>query len=284
MLFLIINLKVDILKIGGISMLPYINILGIVLPTYGMLAFIGIAVAICFGVFYFSKFHNIKREDIFYASMFALIGAGIGAKLLYIITILPDIIKNFDSLNWQNLIPRLLQGGFVFYGGLIGGALGVYIYSKSFKISFRELCNIFISVIPIFHAIGRIGCLLAGCCYGREYNGFGSIIFYNTQMAPVGIPLFPMQIVESICNLIIFIIIIGTYKKFKGTYKTIAIYAVLYSIVRFVLEFYRGDEIRGIKLFSTSQWISIVLFVVGIALFIYDNKKNNRITKFGNKI
>ena len=265
-------------------MLPYINIFRIVLPTYGMLAFIGITVAICFGVFYFSKFHNIKREDIFYASMFTLIGAGIGAKLLYILTIIPDIIINFDNLNWQMLIPRLLRGGFVFYGGLIGGVLGVYIYSKSFKISFRELCNIFISVIPIFHAIGRIGCLFAGCCYVKEYNGFGSIIFYNTHMAPVGIPLFPMQIVESICNLVIFIIILGTYKKYKGTYKTIAIYAVLYSIVRFVLEFYRGDEIRGIRLFSTSQWISIVLFVVGIVLFIYDNKKNNKITTIGNKI
>ena len=260
-------------------MLPYINIFGIVLPTYGIIAFIGMTVAICFGVFYFSKFHNIKKEEIFYASIFILICAGIGAKVLYILTILPDLIKKFDNLNWQALIPGLLQGGFVFYGGLIGGVLGVYIYSKLFKISFRELCNIFISVIPIFHAIGRIACLFAGCCYGREYNGVGSVVFYNTQMAPIGIPLFPMQIVESICNLIIFIIIIGTYKKFKGTYKTIAIYAVLYSIVRFVLEFYRGDEIRGVEIFSTSQWISIVLFIVGIALFIYDNKRNNKITK-----
>ena len=249
-------------------MLPYINILGRVVPTYGLLAFIGIVVAICFGVFYFSKFYNIKREDIFYTSMFALIGAGIGAKLLYILTIIPDIIINFDNLNWQTLIPRLLQGGFVFYGGLIGGVLGIYIYSKSFKISFNDLSNIFIAVIPIFHSIGRIGCLLAGCCYGREYNGFGSITFYNTNLAPTGVPLFPIQIVESICNLIIFIIVLLTYKKFKGTYKTIALYSVLYSVVRFILEFYRGDDIRGIIVLSISQWISIVLFILGITLFV----------------
>ena len=85
-------------------MLPYINILGKTIPTYGLFGFIGIVIAICFGVFYFSKFYNIKKEDIFYASMFALIGIGIGAKLLYIITILPDLIRNFNTLDWGGWI------------------------------------------------------------------------------------------------------------------------------------------------------------------------------------
>mgnify|MGYP003302833620 CR=1 FL=1 len=251
-------------------MLPYISIFGIILPTYGLLAFTGIMVAVCFGVFYFSKFYDVKKEDVFYASMFALIGIGIGAKLLYIITILPDIIKNFDVLNWKTL----LQGGFVFYGGLIGGVVGLYVYSKSFKVSFKKLCMILIPVVPIFHSIGRIGCLLAGCCHGREYNGFGSIMFYNSDLAPNGVQLFPMQIVESICNFTIFILILITYNRFKGTYKTIALYAVLYSVVRFILEFFRGDASRGIVLgLSTSQWISIALLVIGIFLFVYENNK-----------
>ena len=259
-------------------MLPYINVFGRIIPTYGMFAFIGIVIAICLGVFYFSKFYKIKKEDIFYASMFALIGSGIGAKLLYIITILPDLIQNFNTLDWNTVIPKLLQGGFVFYGGLIGGVIGLYIYSKSFEISFKELCIILIPVVPVFHSIGRIGCLMAGCCYGREYNGFGSIRFYNTDLAPRGVSLFPMQIVESICNLIIFIIILIIYKKNKGTYKTVALYAVLYSVVRFVLEFFRGDAVRGIIVLSTSQWISIVLFIIGIILFIYEYK-NSSLTK-----
>jgi len=253
-------------------MLPYINILGRTIPTYGMLAFAGIVVAICFAVFYFSKYHDIEKEDIFDASMFGIIGIGIGAKLLYIITILPDLIKNFSILDWKTLIPRLLQGGFVFYGGLIGGIIGIYIYSRLFKISFKKLCMILIPVVPIFHSIGRIGCLLAGCCHGREYNGFGSITFYNTNLAPTGVPLFPMQIVESVCNLIIFAIILLTYKKFKGTYKTIGLYFVLYSIIRFMLEFYRGDAVRGIIILSTSQWISIGLFIVGIFIYFYKDK------------
>lgn len=259
-------------------MLPYINIFGRTYATYGVLGFIGISVAICFGVFYFSKFYNIKKEDVFYCSMFALIGIGIGAKLLYILTILPDLIQNFDSLDLRILIPKLLQGGFVFYGGLIGGILGILVYSKAFKISFKKLSVILIPTVPIFHAIGRIGCLCAGCCHGMEYHGFGNITFYDTPYAPTGIPLFPMQIVESICNLIIFIIILLTYKKYSGTYKTIALYFILYSIVRFVLEFYRGDIVRGIILgLSTSQWISIVLFVIGIILFFYSNKNKKEL-------
>lgn len=255
-------------------MLPYITILGRIIPTYGILGFLGIVIAICFGVFYFSKFYDIKKEDIFYASMFALIGIGIGAKLLYILTILPYLIQNFSGIDWKTALPLLLQGGFVFYGGLIGGIIGIYVYSKLFEISFKKLCMILISVVPIFHSIGRIGCLLAGCCYGIEYHGIGGIIFYNSEIAPKGIPLFPIQIIESVCNLIIFIIILSTYKKFKGTYKTIGLYFCLYSVLRFVLEFFRGDVARGIIILSTSQWISIVFLIVGIGLFIcsYKNK------------
>lgn len=258
-------------------MLPYITILGRTIPTYGILGFLGIVVAICFGVFYFSKFYDIEKEDIFYCTLFAIIGIGIGAKLLYILTILPYLIQNFNSIDWKAALPMLLQGGFVFYGGLIGGILGILIYSKMFKISFDKLCMILVPTVPIFHSIGRIGCLLAGCCYGMEYDGFGSITFYNSDLAPKGVPLFPMQIVESICNLIIFIIILLTYKKFKGTYKTIGLYFVLYSTVRFVLEFFRGDAVRGIIVLSTSQWISIAFFIVGIILLVYSYKNKKEI-------
>lgn len=258
-------------------MLPYITILGRIIPTYGILGFLGIAVAICFGVFYFSKSYDIKKEDIFYCTLFALIGIGIGAKLLYILTITPYLIQNFNIIDWKTAIPMLLQGGFVFYGGLIGGILGIYVYSKAFKVSFKKLCMTLVPTVPIFHSIGRIGCLLAGCCYGMEYNGFGSITFYNSNFAPIGVPLFPIQIVESICNLIIFILILLTYKKFKGTYKTIGLYFVLYSIVRFILEFFRGDAVRGIIVLSTSQWISIAVFIVGILLFIYSYKDKKKV-------
>lgn len=254
-------------------MLPYINIFGYNIATYGLIIFIGIFIGAIISIFYFTKFFNIKKEDVFYCILYAVIGVGIGAKLLYIITNIPFLIENYQTLDLYNTFLQMLKGGFVFYGGLIGGILGVFIYSKQFKISFKELLLILLPVVPLIHSIGRIGCLCAGCCYGMEYHGFGAITFHDSLLAPNDVPLFPMQVVEAICNFIIFIVLLVTYKKFLGTYKTVGLYLVLYSIVRFTLEFFRGDLIRGIYFsLSTSQWISIVLFIIGIAIFVRESK------------
>lgn len=175
-------------------------------------------------------------------------------------------------------LATMISGGFVFYGGLIGAVIAVYIYSRQFKVAFKELLLTMIPVIPLIHTFGRIGCLGAGCCYGMEYHGFGNIVFHNSMFAPNGVELFPMQIVESICNLIIFAIILITYTKHVGTYKTVGLYLILYSVTRFVLEFFRGYLIRG-HLFSisTSQWISIILFVIAIAIFVLEWKKKKNV-------
>lgn len=250
-------------------MLPFITIFGKQYGMYGIVAFIGIVIGILFAVFYFAKFYNVKKEDVFYASLFGVIGIGVGSKILYLITISPTLIKHASRINWKETIPALITGGFVFYGGLIGGILGLLVYAKVFKISFKTLIMIFVPVAPIIHAIARFGCLCSGCCYGKEYHGPGHIVFHNSLYNNNNIPLFPTQIVESICNFIIFGIILFTYKRFKGTYKPVSLYCILYGIARFFLEFTRGDEERGIFLLSTSQWISILLIIIGIALFIY---------------
>lgn len=257
-------------------MLPTINIFGFEVASYGLIIFIGIIIGGIIAIQYFSKFNELKKDDVLFAILYAVIGVGIGAKLLYILTNIPFLIENYQTLDLWDTLMQMFKGGFVFYGGLLGGILGVYIYAKQFKISFKSLLLTLLPVVPLIHAIGRIGCLCAGCCYGMEYDGFGAIVFHNSVLAPNNVPLFPMQIVEAICNLIIFIILLCTYKKFLGTYKTLGLYLILYSIVRFILEFFRGDLIRGIYFsLSTSQWISIILLIFGIAIFIYEwrNKK-----------
>ena len=155
-------------------MLPYINIFGFELATYGLIIFIGVAIGSFIAIQYFSKFFDIKKEDIFYAILYGIIGVIIGAKLLYFITNIPFLIENYNNLDLWNTFLQMLKGGFVFYGGLIGGIFGLFIYSKQFKISFKSLCLILVPVIPLVHSIGRIGCLCAGCCYGMEYHGFGA--------------------------------------------------------------------------------------------------------------
>ena len=115
-------------------MLPYINIFGFELPTYGLIIFIGIVIGTILAVFHFSKFNNLKKEDVLYAILYGVIGLGIGAKLLYILTNIPFLIENYNNLNlWETLV-QMFKGGFVFYGGLLGGILGVFIYSKQFRI------------------------------------------------------------------------------------------------------------------------------------------------------
>lgn len=257
-------------------MLPTINIFGFEVASYGLIIFIGIIIGGVIAIQYFSKFNELKKDDVLFAILYAVIGVGIGAKLLYILTNIPFLIENYQNLDLWDTLMQMFKGGFVFYGGLLGGILGVYIYAKQFKIPFKSLLLTLLPIVPLIHAIGRIGCLCAGCCYGMEYDGFGAIVFHNSVLAPNNVPLFPMQIVEAICNLIIFIILLCTYKKFLGTYKTLGLYLILYSIVRFILEFFRGDLIRGIYFsLSTSQWISIILLIFGIAIFIYEwrNKK-----------
>ncbi len=261
-------------------MLPYISIFGYEIATYGLVIFIGFFIGGSIAIQYFSKFFDVSKEDVFYCIIYAMIGVGIGGKLLYVITNIPFLIENYNDLDLYNTFLQMLRGGFVFYGGLAGSILGIFIYSKQFKIPFNYLILILAPVIPLVHAIGRIGCLCAGCCYGMEYHGFGAITFHNSLIAPNEIQLFPIQIVESIFNLIIFIILLVTYKKFLGTYKTLGLYLILYSIIRFILEFFRGDSVRGIYFgVSTSQWISILLFILGILIFTKRiEKKDNSVS------
>ena len=258
-------------------MLPTINLCGFEIASYGLIIFIAFIIGSIISVQYFSKFNHLGKDDVLFAILYAIIGVGVGAKLLYILTNIPFLIENYHTLDFWDTLIQMFKGGFVFYGGLIGGILGIYIYAKQFKISFKSILLTLLPVVPLIHAIGRIGCLCAGCCYGMEYDGFGSIVFHNSLLAPNNVPLFPMQIVESICNLIIFAIIFVTYKKFIGTYKSIALYLILYGIVRFVLEFFRGDLIRGIYFsLSTSQWISIILFIIGFGILILNKTPKNK--------
>lgn len=136
-------------------MLPFIYIFNYPIPMYGFLIFLGIFVGSIFATKYFSKFQNLKQEDVVFAIAYALIGLGIGAKLLYILIELPNIIESSAILGIKETLTRVFKGGFVFYGGLIGLILGIFIYSKQFKVSFRNLILTIIPAIPLVHAFRK---------------------------------------------------------------------------------------------------------------------------------
>lgn len=257
-------------------MLPTITIFGKEIAMYGICIVIGLFLGILIALKQ-AKYYKLEKEDIFYSLLYAIIGMLIGAKLLYWITNIPYIIQNFSEIiSNKDLLLSLISGGFVFYGGLIGAVAGIYIYTKQFKLSFKDFFLTLIPIVPFVHAIGRIGCFCAGCCYGIEYEGFGAVTFHNSLIAPNEVSLLPIQLIECVCNLFIFIILICTFNKFLNTYKTAGLYCILYSIMRFVLEFFRGDTIRGVFFgISTSQIISVFILIIGIVLFFKNNSKKS---------
>ena len=186
-----------------------------------------------------------------------------------------DIINTLTHLR-ENGVSDTLKllgmyfGGSVFYGGFIGGTLALLIYTRISKSVGRAYAlDIWAVSVPLFHAFGRIGCFLGGCCYGIE-SQIGFIINGNTLVPEInGVRRFPVALTESACCLVIFLILLYVENKCCMCGKKIYLYMILYSPVRFVLEFFRGDDIRGFLFgLSTSQWISIILFVFGIFMLL----------------
>lgn len=243
-------------------MLPYIHLFTWSLPSYWLLSLIGILVATVVIAIRNRRFH-LPSEDILHTALFGWIGAIIGAKILYFITILPLMLKNITILTTtpENVIT-LLAAGNVFYGGLLGGLAGAGYYLRRYQLNAGLYAELFAPAIPLFHGFGRIGCFLAGCCYGIPHAS--GIVYHHALSAPNGIALLPIQLIEAGCNLFIFGAIILSEKRRPPGFNLL-IYLISYSICRFILEFFRGDAIRGqLGSLSTSQWISLVILVVAI--------------------
>lgn len=260
-------------------MIPYIYIFGYPLPMYGLLAMLGFALAVV-AAMRLAKRHGLPSMDVLFASFYCGIGVILGAKLMYFITMLPKFISNFDKfLANPFAVLMYVFGGFVFYGGLIGGALGVVIYCKQFKLPLSPFMNIAAPAIPLMHGIGRIGCLCAGCCYGMEYDGIFAITFPDNDFTHdmSGVPRFPTQLVETTVNLILFVFLyLYLRKRKRKDGQALGIYLIVYGIMRFLLEFVRGDMIRGGAAgLSTSQWISIALLPLGIYLVVRKDREKH---------
>lgn len=188
----------------------------------------------------------------------------IGGKILYALT----------QLATEKTVLEILLNGFVFYGGLIGGLIGILIFCKIYNICYLDITDIYAKLLPLGQAIGRIGCFFNGCCYGREYHGIFAVP-YTVNNSKVEV--FPTWFVESFICIIIFIYFLRISKKcYRGFYTSR--YLIFYSIYRFLIEFLRGDDIRGIwNGISTSQIISIIMLLLGIKISILVAKKKEKL-------
>lgn len=267
-------------------MFPTFEFMGKTIGVYGLCSVVGMVAA---GVVMYNlvKKKGIYAQDIALLAFAVAAGMLIGGHLLYGITQIPNIIELFKNMSeytakdfWRALGGYF--GGMVFYGGLIGSFLCIAVFRR-FKIAANlkkaNILDAYAVVVPLFHVFGRIGCFLGGCCYGIE-SSFGFIVNGN-QISPGinGVRRFPVQLVEAGCNFIIFIVLLLLYKKGRAKDKLVYIYLLIYPVVRFALEFLRGDEIRGFLFgLSTSQWISIALFAFSAVSLIAKRNKGRQDT------
>lgn len=246
-------------------MKPFFSLFGRQIPWYGVCLWAGIFLAAGVGAL-ICKRRKMERYDLVYSAVFTMVGAIVGAKLLFLIVSLPEIVR--AEIHWTMLI----YGGFVFYGGLIGGILGLYIYARLYRLDFVDFLDVYAVVLPLGHAVGRVGCFLAGCCYGMEYDGALSCTYQETLgQTPINTPLFPVQLLEALCLLLLFAGLLILFLRAPGKrLRTVLVYLTGYPVIRFSLEFLRGDRERGIFLgISTSQWVSIGLLIVAAVVGVW---------------
>ena len=226
---------------------------------YGLMIAIGILAAYVTAE-YRAKKHGLDPDKIFYLVIWAVVGGFAGAKVLYFLTRLKDIMEN----------PRVLldlADGFVVYGGIIGGIYSAMAYCRIKKMPFLKYFDLVMPSVALAQGFGRIGCFLAGCCYGRETDSALGIVFHNSSYAPNDVKLLPTQLISSGLDFLLCAVLILLDRKKKGDGQIAGAYLVLYSIGRFILEFYRGDLIRGnVGALTTSQFIAIFVALAGVVL------------------
>ena len=241
------------------------------IPSYFIMASIGLFAMML--ALYF-RCEDLSFKEFLAMMLFMAVGVGIGSKFLFVLTKLPKIVDNFSIVKTIHII---IESGFVFYGGLFGAVAGLCIFAKAFK---KEVKNILDAVsigFAIFHAFGRIGCFMAGCCYGVE-SDWGFPMLHSPEVLRI-----PVQLIESICLVGILLVILSAEKYVRGRKYSFYIYLGMYAVCRFVIEFFRGDAVRGIWWrFSTSQWISLFILLM-FALHMIKHSIIYGVGRSGNK-
>ncbi len=235
------------------------------LYTYGLFVALGFMTLI-YVTRKYSDASSISSEMLSNVFFIIFVSALLGARLLY-------VIINFEAYR-GNLsdIFKIWNGGFVFFGGFLSAVPAVAVYLKLKGLNVWEMSDILSPGMAFGHAVGRLGCFFAGCCYGKETDLPFAILFSNPEaLAPLNTNLHPTQLYEVFSNFVLFIILIWLMgrKKINGT--VFLIYIILYSLFRFVIEFFRGD-FRGdffFEFISISQGIGLMVFMGALIILLW---------------
>ncbi|MGH9377486.1 MAG: prolipoprotein diacylglyceryl transferase [Terriglobia bacterium] len=243
------------------------------LPTYGLLLALallaGLVVAMRLG-----RRAGMDSGQVVDFSTWLIVCGLIGAKIYMILTGWGYYTGHPGEIFSLNT----LESGGGFYGGFIGAALFAVWYVKSHRLPLLRIFDAFAPAVALGQAIGRVGCFMAGDDFGKPAHHSPLGIVFTNQYAhqmtgtPLGIPIYPVQLFESVLTLIIFLILIWFYERKKRDGQVFVMYLMMYAVARFFLEYYRGDMDRGFFFhgaLSTAQLVAIAAFGLGIGLIFY---------------
>ncbi|GAA0078518.1 prolipoprotein diacylglyceryl transferase [Clostridium sp. CTA-5] len=233
--------------------------LGIQVKSYGLMIAIGILVSVSL-LLKKAKSKGYNEDSLLNLIILAIISGVLGGKLLFILTEFRSILDN----------PSILMNfgyGFVIYGAIILGALSIILYCRRKRWSVLDIMDLTVPGLAIAQGFGRIGCFLAGCCYGAETNLPIGVEFPVNSLAPSGVHLHPTQLYSSAFDFLLGFFLLYYSSKERKSGKILSVYLIIYSIGRFMIEFLRNDPRGNVGMLSTSQFIAIFTLVLGVYFF-----------------
>ncbi|MBW2264376.1 MAG: prolipoprotein diacylglyceryl transferase [Deltaproteobacteria bacterium] len=254
------------------------------LYTYGACMVVGLGMAL--GVFVYGARHRHSMLDLYFLALLTFVAGLLGSKILFVLVNL-DYYRSLPGLELGGVtlppLRDLMMSGMVWYGGVVFALPAALVYALARRMRFLELIDAAAPALSLGHLWGRVGCFMAGCCYGTPSDLPWAVSFPRRSVAflemlekgvlPPGsqatMAVHPTQLYEVAAEVVVLacILTLARFKRFHG--QVAGLYLVLYAVLRFIIEFSRGDMFRGgIIGLSTSQLISIPLLLLGVALLV----------------
>jgi phosphatidylglycerol---prolipoprotein diacylglyceryl transferase len=254
-------------------MLPKLFTIGsFSVPTYGVLVALGFLLGLAVTM-RLAKRSGLPHEQISNLAVYCAFAGIAGGKLFMFLFDLPSYLRDPGQI----FTMETLQAAGVFHGGLIVAMLFAWFYMRRHRLPVLRTMDMFAPGIAIGQCIGRLGCFAAGCCWGRECSLPWGVRFRSQEAAPVPLDktLHPAQLYESAADLLIFFVLyrLAQRSNEERSGRVIGLYLVLYSMARFIIEFFREHEQSLVGPFSLTQWIALALLAVGAAILLRPNSK-----------
>ena len=246
-------------RIGGVS-----------IYGYGTMMALGMILCVAFCCYRAKNKFNIDPDMMFNVAFIGILFGIVGAKLTYWLVHIKEVIADPSMLTD-------LSGGFTVYGGLALGVIAAVVYLKYIKkTTVLDKLDLAAPSIAMAQGFGRIGCFLAGCCYGKAApaGAWYAVTFPEGCLAPAGVPLYPTQLISAGLDILLFLFLWfwSNRESFRG--ELIAFYMILYSIGRFFVEMLRDDPRGEVGVLATSQFLAIIILAFGIILWCIFRKLN----------